>query len=261
MSKLTALITGATSGIGLELAKIHALNKYNLVLVARTESKLKKAQQEIIEKYGVSVSIVSADLSIEADVRKVVDFTTQNNIRIDHLVNNAGIGVFGLLHETKLEDHLKLMDLNIRALVILTKLYTEKMVRHGSGKVLNIASTAAFMPGPYLSTYFASKAFVLSFSEAIHSELSGTGVSVTTLCPGPTETGFVAAADGMNNSGLFAKQKVSTPYEVAKDGFYAMMNSESVKVSGLLNKISVASVRFSPRSWVTALTKSITKPL
>ena len=261
MSKLTALITGASGGIGLELAKLHAANTYDLVLVARNEAQLQKVKSEIEGNYNVTVHLFATDLTEEKNVKSVVEFTDNANIRIDHLVNNAGIGVYGLLHETSLEENLKLMDLNNRALVILTKLYTEKMVKHGSGKVLNIASTAAFMPGPYMSTYFASKAFVLSFSEAIHSELSGTGVSVTTLCPGPTETGFVAAADGMTKSGLFAKQKVSTPKEVAKDGFEAMIAGDSLIISGVMNKISAFSIRFSPRSWVTALTKAITKPL
>lgn len=261
MSKITALITGASSGIGLELAKIHAKNKYDLVLVARNEKKLTQIKIQLESENGITAHIFATDLTLEDNVKSVIEFTDKNNIRIDHLINNAGIGVFGLLHETNLEDHLKLIDLNNRALVILTKVYTEKMTKHGSGKVLNIASTAAFMPGPYLSTYFASKAFVLSFSEAIHSELKGTGVSVTTLCPGPTETGFVAAAEGMTKSGLFAKQKVSTPREVAQDGFYAMMGAKSLIISGLMNKISVFSVRLSPRSWVTALTKAITRPL
>jgi len=261
MSQLTALITGATSGIGLEIAKLHAQNNFNLVLVARNEVNLQNTKDEIEADFGVIVHIIPTDLTLEDNVKSVVNFTNENNIRIDHLVNNAGIGVYGLLHETSLDDNLKLIDLNNRALVILTKLYTDKMVKYGSGKVLNIASTAAFMPGPYMSTYFASKAFVLSFSEAIHSELSGTGVSVTTLCPGPTETGFVAAANGMTNSGLFSKQKVSTPKEVAQDGFNAMMNGDSLRISGFMNKISTFSVRLSPRSWVTALTKAITKPL
>ena len=261
MSQLTALITGASGGIGLEIAKLHAADKYNLVLVARNETLLNRIKKELEAKHAISVRVFATDLSIEENAKSVVQFTDQNNIRIDHLVNNAGIGVFGELHKTSLEDNLKMIDLNVRALVILTKLYTEKMVKHSSGKVLNIASTAAFMPGPYMSVYFASKAFVLSFSEAINSELKDTGVSVSTLCPGPTNTGFVAAANGMENSGLFAKQKVSTPKEVAKDGYDAMMNLEAVRVSGILNKISIMSVRFSPRSWVTALTKSITKPL
>jgi len=261
MSKLTALITGASGGIGLEIAKLHAANKYDLVLVARNQTNLERVKTKLINEYGISVHIIATDLTQEDNVKSIFDYIKNHNLRIDHLINNAGMGVFGKLNETSLDDNLKMMDLNNRALVILTHHFVQCMVSHGSGKILNIASTAAFMPGPYMSIYFASKAFVLSFSEAVNSELSGTGVSVTTLCPGPTNTGFVAAANGMENSGLFAKQKVSTPKEVAKDGYQAMMNKEAVRVSGFLNKVSVFSTRLSPRSWVTALTKSITKPL
>jgi short-subunit dehydrogenase len=261
MSNITALITGASGGIGLEFAKIHADNKYDLVLVARNETKLFFIKKELEAKYGITAHVFATDLSIEGNVKSLVAFTDKNDIRVDHLINNAGIGVYGKFHETDLDSNLKLLDLNNRALVILTKLYSDKMVKHGYGKVLNVASTAAFGPGPFYSCYFASKAFVLSFSEAIHSELENTGVSVTTLCPGPTETGFVSATKGMVKSGLFAKQKVSSPKEVAKDGYDTMMDNGSFVISGLMNKISVFSMRFAPRSWVTAITKSITKPL
>ncbi len=261
MSNITALITGASGGIGLEFARIHAENKYDLVLVARNETKLLYIKKELESEYGITAHIYPTDLTVEANVKSVLEFTEKNNIRVDHLINNAGIGVYGKFHETDLDANLKLMDLNNRALVILTQLYTEKMVKHGYGKILNVASTAAFGPGPFYACYFASKAFVLSFSEAIHCELKDTGVSVTALCPGPTETGFVAATDGMVKSGLFAKQKVSTPQEVAKDGFEAMMENESLIVSGLMNKISIFAMRFSPRSWITEITKNITKPL
>ena len=260
MSQLTALITGASGGIGLEIAKLHAADKYNLVLVARNETHLQRIKKELEAQHGITVHVFATDLTIEQNVKSVIDFTEKNNIKIDHLINNAGIGVFGKLHETSLEDNLKMMDLNNRALVILTHYFVKLMAKHSSGKVLNIASTAAFMPGPYMSIYFASKAFVLSFSEAIHSELEKTGVTVTALCPGPTNTGFVAAAEGMQDSGLFSKQKVSSPKEVALDGYQAMMKGESSRVSGVLNKISVFSSRFAPRSWVTAMTKAITKP-
>ena len=261
MSNITALVTGASGGIGLEFARIHADNKYDLVLVARNETKLLYIKKELENEFGITAHVFATDLSVEGNVNSVVEFTDKNNIRVDHLINNAGIGVFGKFNESDLESNLQLMDLNNRALVILTKLYSDKMVKHGYGKVLNVASTAAFGPGPFYACYFASKAFVLSFSEAIHSELENTGVSVTTLCPGPTETGFVAATTGMVKSGLFAKQKVSSPQEVAKDGYDAMMDNESLIISGLMNKILVFSMRFAPRSWVTALTKSITKPL
>ncbi len=261
MSKLTALITGASSGIGYELAKIHAQNHYNLVLVARSSDKLANVKKELEYQYPVSVQILALDISVAVNIQKLTDFTDSQSIRIDHLINNAGIGVYGKYWETSVEDHLKLIQLNVNALVALTHHYSKKMVAHGSGKILNVASTAAFMPGPFMSTYFASKAFVLSFGEAVDSELSDTEVSLTTLCPGPTKTGFEAAASGMKESGLFTKSKVATAKDVALDGYDAMMKGNPVIVSGLINKLNVFSIRFSPRSWVIAITKSIMKPV
>lgn len=261
MSKQTALITGATSGIGYELAKIHAQNKFNLVLVARNATRLVEVKKELESTYGIEAITFPCDLSKPENIKKLTDFTDKQLFKIDHLINNAGIGVFGKLWETNLEDHLKLIQLNVNALVSLTHHYSEKMVVNGNGRILNVASTAAFMPGPFMSTYFASKAFVLSFGEAVHSELDGTGISVTTLCPGPTETGFEAAASGMKKSGLFTKSKVASPYEVAKDGFDTMMNGKPLIISGWVNKFNAFSIRLSPRNMVTAITKSIMKPM
>jgi short-subunit dehydrogenase len=261
MSKLTALITGASGGIGLEFAKLHAKYHYDLVLVARNEIKLQQIKHELEASHPIQVWVVSADLTTSNGVQRVIDFTKSSTLRIDHLINNAGIGVFGKLHQTSMDAHKKLIDLNISALVTLTHHFTVLMAQHGSGKVLNVASTAAFMPGPYMSTYFASKAFVLSFGEAVNSELRGSGVSVTTLCPGPTNTGFEAVTDGMTKSGLFSKQKVSSAREVAKDGYFAMMKPKPIIISGFLNKMAAFSIRLSPRSFVTAITKSIVKPM
>ena len=261
MSKQTALITGATSGIGYELAKIHAQKDFNLILVARNASKLEEVKKELETRYDIEAHPFPCDLSESQNIKKLTNFTDNQRFRIDHLVNNAGIGVFGKLWETNIDDHLKLIQLNVNALVSLTHHYSEKMVNNGTGKVLNVASTAAFMPGPFMSTYFASKAFVLSFGEAVHSELKGTGVTLTTLCPGPTETGFEAAASGMKKSGLFTKSKVASPLTVAEDGFNSMMKGSPVVISGWVNKFNAFSIRLSPRNMVTAITKSIMKPM
>lgn len=261
MSKLTALITGASGGIGLEFARIHAAYKYDLVLVARNETKLSKIRAEIEKEFGVTVWIFPADLTLVESIPSLLEFIEKKNIRVNHLINNAGIGVYGKFHETTMEANKKLIDLNINALVSLTHAIGEIMVKNGSGKILNVASTAAFMPGPYMSVYFASKAFVLSFGEAVNMELEGTGVRVTTLCPGPTETGFEDETDGMKASGLFSKQKVASPRDVAKDGYFAMMNNQSLIISGSLNKAATFFIRFTPRSLLNTVTKSILKPV
>lgn len=261
MSKLTALITGASSGIGYELAKIHAQHHYDLVIVARNKNKLEKVKKELESTYGNTVYVFSVDLAEPQNITALNEFIDDQHLRIDHLINNAGIGVFGKFWKTSLDENLKLIQLNINTLVALTHHYSKKMAKRGGGKILNVSSTAAFMPGPYMSTYFASKAFVLSFGEAVHSELQGTGVTVTTLCPGPTETGFEAAATGMAESGLFTKSKVATPYKVAKDGFDSMMKGKPVIISGAINKLNAFSIRFSPRSLVTSITKKIMQPV
>ena len=261
MSKSTALITGASGGIGLEFARIHANNKFDLVLAARNEEKLNQIKNELESQYRITVFVYATDLTKHENVLALIEYTNTHNIQIDHVINNAGFGVFGKLSETSIDQNLNMIQLNIDALVTLTHAYSKKMIVQGQGKILNVASTAAFMSGPYMSVYFASKAFVLSFSEAVHSELSGTGVSVTTLCPGPTATGFEDAAEGMNKSGLFSKQKVSTASAVAMDGYQAMMSQKPLVISGIMNKISALSVRLTPRSWVKAITKSIMKPV
>ena len=260
MSNITALITGASGGIGLEIAKLHAERKYNLVLVARNEKHLQRIQSELEETHGIQVSIFPTDLTVEENVKKLLEYLRSQNMRIDHLVNNAGIGVYGKYTETTLESQLQLLDLNVRALMILSHEIGRQMVEHGGGKILNIASTAAFMPGPYMASYYASKAFMLSFGEALNSELEGTGVSVTTLCPGPTATEFEQAVNGLADSGLFSNQIVSTARDVAKDGFFAMMDSKAVKISGFMNQLAVLSVKFSARSMVVHMTKKIMQP-
>jgi uncharacterized protein len=179
----TALITGASSGIGLELAKVFAANKINLVLVARSESKLNELANEV-KQQGVTVNVLAKDLSSYNTAKEIFDWCGQQNIQIDYLVNNAGVGDFGFFHESEWKKQEQIINLNITALTYLTHLFLPDMVKRKNGKVLNVASTAAFQPGPTMSVYYATKAFVLHFSEAIANELEKTGVTVTALCPG-----------------------------------------------------------------------------
>ena len=252
--KKTALITGASSGIGLELAHIFASKGDNLVLVARSKEKLEVLKQELEKQYGISVYIIVKDLS-EINSSKLIFEEVQNQkIRIDYLINNAGFGDFGVFTECDWDKQLEMIQLNVIALTFLTHLFLSEMIKNKCGKILNVASTAAFQPGPTMSIYFATKAFVLSFSEAIASELKNTGVTVTILCPGATATGFKAAA-ALEESNLFKGNQIATSKEVAEFGYKKMMNGNTVVIHGLINNILVQSVRFAPRSIVTAIAK------
>jgi hypothetical protein len=254
----TALITGASSGIGYELARIFAREKYNLVLVARNEKKLQEIAAELTKTYGVPVTVLAKDVSILASATEIYDALKQKNIAVDVLVNNAGFGDFGFFTETKWEKELEMINLNMTALTALTKLFVGDMVKRKSGKILNVASTASFQPGPLMAVYYATKAYVLSFSEAISNELIGTGVTVTALCPGPTESGFQAAAD-MNDSKLVKGKKLPTSQEVAEYAYKALMSGKVVAVHGLMNKIMAQSVRYSPRAVVRSLVRAMSE--
>lgn len=253
----TALITGASSGIGLEFSRVFAANNNNLVLVARSEDKLQELASEIRRKHNVEVQVIAADLSEMAEVQKVHETCERENIVVDYLVNNAGFGSFLPFAETDWEVTGKMIDLNVKALARLCNLFIPGMVKRKSGRILNVASTAAFQPGPNMAVYFASKSFVLFLSEALYSELKGTGVSVTCLCPGATESGFIAAA-AMENSNLFANKNIPSSLEVAEFGYKAMMRGEMTVIHGLLNKISATAVRFAPRKLVLEIAKKIT---
>jgi hypothetical protein len=254
----TALITGASSGIGYELARIFAREKYNLVLVARNEKKLQEIAAELTKTYGVPVTVLAKDVSILASATEIYDALKQKNIAVDVLVNNAGFGDFGFFTETKWEKELEMINLNMTALTALTKLFVGDMVKRKSGKILNVASTASFQPGPLMAVYYATKAYVLSFSEAISNELIGTGVTVTALCPGPTESGFQAAAD-MKDSKLVKGKKLPTSQEVAEYAYKALMSGKVVAVHGLMNKIMAQSVRYSPRAVVRSLVRAMSE--
>ena len=255
MSK-TALVTGASNGIGYELAKVHAEHGDNLVLVARTRSKLDELKDELEKKHGVRVYSISKDLSKPGSAKEVYDEVMKQNIVVDFLINNAGFGDFGLFAESDWSKQEQMINLNVMTLTHLTWLFLPEMIKRKSGSILNVASTASFQPGPTMSVYFASKAFVLSFSEAINNEVRKLGVTVTALCPGATHSGFQAAAS-MQDSKLFEGNNFPTSREVAEYGYKAMMKGKAVAIHGLKNTILANSVRFAPRSLVVEMTRRI----
>ncbi|OYU92896.1 MAG: short-chain dehydrogenase [Bacteroidetes bacterium B1(2017)] len=252
----TALITGASNGIGLELAKVHASKGDNLVLVARNKSKLDELKSELEKQYKITVYTIGKDLSAQNAAQEVYEETTKQNIQIDYLINNAGFGDFGMFVETDWNKELQMINLNITTLTQFTKLYLQDMLKRRSGKIMNVASTAAFQSGPTMAVYYATKAYVLSFSEAVDNEVSDKGVTVTTLCPGATKSGFQAAA-AMEESNLVKGKKLPTSKEVAEYGYNAMMKGKTVAIHGLLNWIMANSVRFTPRAIVVKLTRKI----
>lgn len=250
----TALITGASGGLGKEFAEILASKGNNLVLVARSKDKLEGLKLELEKKYLVSVSVIVKDLSDQYAPKAVYDELKTQKIQVDYLINNAGFGDFGLFAETNWEKQLEMINLNVTCLTYLTRLFLPGMIKNKFGKILNIASTAAFQPGPTMSVYFATKAFVLSFSEAIANELKGTGVTVTALCPGATETGFKAAA-ALDDSNLFKGSQIASSKEVAEFGYAKMMEGKTVAIHGIVNNLMAQSVRFAPRNVVTTLAR------
>jgi uncharacterized protein len=252
----TALITGASNGIGLELAKVHASKGDNLVLVARNKAKLDELKAELENQFKIKVYTIGKDLAAANAAQDVYDETKKQNIQIDFLINNAGFGDFGMFYETDWNKELQMINLNITTLTHFTKLFLQDMVKRRSGKIMNVASTAAFQSGPTMAVYYATKAYVLSFSEAIDNEVSDKGVTVTALCPGATESGFQAAA-AMEESALVKGRKLPTSKEVAEYGYKAMMKGKTVAIHGLMNWIMANSVRFTPRALVVKITRKI----
>lgn len=252
----TALITGATSGIGYELAYVHAIHGGNLVLVARSKDKLEQLMLNLENKYFINVYIIEKDLSLKDSAKDVYDELIKNNITVDYLINNAGFGDFGFLVNNDWAKLEQMINLNITTLTHLTKLFVPDMIKKGSGKIMNVASTAAFQPGPTMAVYYATKAYVLSFSEAISNEVKNKGITVTTLCPGPTKSGFQEAAS-MNESRLVKGRILATSKQVAEYGYNAMLKGKSVVIPGILNNLLANSVRFFPRSAVLKIARFI----
>jgi len=251
----TALITGASLGIGYELAKLFARDKHALVLVARSGEKLQKIAEELKQLGSPQVTVIVKDLAELEAPDEIFAETERRKLQIDFLVNNAGFGERGPFLKTNLDNELEMVQVNIVALMHLTKLYLPGMVQRRFGRIMQVASTAAFQPGPFMAVYYATKAFVLSFSEALWEELDGTGVTVTALCPGATETGFAARA-GMLNSKLF-NMRVMNVKPVVEEGYRAMMKGQSLVVTGLRNRLMAFSIRFAPRSVVRKVVRRI----
>jgi len=252
----TALITGASNGIGMELAKVHASKGGDLVLVARNKPKLDELKKDLESRYNVKVYTIGKDLSLVNSAKEVYQETTKENIQIDYLINNAGFGDYGMFAETDWNKESQMINLNITTLTLFTKLYLQDMIKRGSGKIMNVASTAAFQSGPTMAVYCATKAYVLSFSEAISNELIDKGITVTVLCPGATESGFQVAA-AMEESELFKGKKLPTSKEVAEYGYASMMKGKTVAIHGILNYIMAISVGFLPRAIVLKTSRRI----
>lgn len=252
----TALITGASGGIGYELAKLFANDHYNLVLVARSAPKLTQFADELQRQFGISTKAIPLDLTAAPAPQFLFDQLQRENIAVDILVNNAGYGVLGEFAKVSLEESLGQIQLNVTALTHLTKLFLEPMIERHSGKIMNVGSTAGFQPGPLMAVYYATKAYVISFSEALANELKGSGVTVTCLCPGPTDTGLTARA-GTENTVLFKKMRPMAAQTVARDGYRGLMAGKTIVISGFKNWLLAETVRFSPRKLVTAVSRKI----
>jgi len=255
METQTALITGASAGIGRELARLFAADHYNLVLVARNGTRLAQFADELQQQFGVTAKSFPLDLTAQSAPQFLFDQMARENIAIDVLVNNAGYGMRGAFAEIPAEESIGQIQLNIIALTHLTKLFLRPMIERRSGKILNVASTAGFQPGPLMAVYYATKAYVISFSEALANELQSTGVSVTCLCPGPTDTEFQGRA-GTEDS-LLKRMRPMTAKAVAVDGYRALMKGKALVISGFRNWLLAESLRISPRRVVTAVSRKI----
>ena len=247
------LITGASGGIGYELAKLFARDHHNLVLIARNADRLAQVAAEL-QSYGGTVKTITLDLTASPAPRFLFDQLQRENIAIDILINNAGFGVYGEFAQMPEEEILGQIDLNITALTELTRLFLPPMIARRNGRIMNVASTAAFQPGPLLAVYYATKAYVLSFSEAVANELRHSGVTVTCFCPGATHTDFARRA-GVENSRLFKKLGGMSAQKVALDGYRAVMEGRTLAISGAHNWLVAQSTRFAPRKLVTAVSR------
>lgn len=239
------LVTGASAGLGEGFAKALAAKGQNLLLVARRAERMERLAAELTDRHGIKAEVMAADLAEPGAAERVVAEAKARGFAIARLMNNAGFGARGAFHEIALEEQRRMVTLNCTALMELCHAVLPDMIASKRGGILNVASTAAFQPGPWMAVYYATKAFVLSFSEALHEEVRGAGVKVSALCPGPTRTEFADVA-GMGDSELF-KRFASDSDAVVRDGLAALEANSAVKVSGALNMMMAESIRFTPR--------------
>ncbi|MCU0648697.1 MAG: SDR family oxidoreductase [Gemmatimonadaceae bacterium] len=249
-----ALVTGATGGIGLVISGLLAERKHDLVLVARRAAELERIAESLRTTHGITVHTIASDLGTVGAAESLADALAARGLAVDVLVNNAGIGQYGRYVETDAAQEAQMVQLNVVALTTLTKRLLPGMVQRRRGRVLNVASTAAFFPGPLMAVYYATKAYVLSLSEALSEETAGTGVTVTALCPGPTATGFQAES-GMQTSRLLKLSSMLPVEEVARQGVLGMLAGRRVVVPGVMNKGMVAMRRLVPTALQLKLVK------
>lgn len=255
MNNNYTLITGATSGIGYELAKLFAKDKNNLIIVGRDTERLKEVKAELEEVNSIKIYSVEADLKLEASVEKVIKFVDENNLTVENLVNNAGFGSFGHFHEVDTEKDLDMIKVNIYALTRLTKSFLPKIIELGKGGVLNVASTAAFAPGPKMSVYYATKAYVLSLTEALGEELKDTNIRITALCPGPVKTNFQSRAEVVKSEK--AKKYMMDAETVAYIGYKDYFRGKLIVIPGLKNKFMIQALRIAPRSIIRKIIRGV----
>jgi len=254
----TALITGASGGIGYELAKLFAMDHHNLVLVARSEPKLAQYAGELQRQFGIQAKPLALDLAAATAPQSLFDELQRQDIAVDILVNNAGYGTYGEFAQVPLEDSLGQVRLNIATLTALTKLFLASMLQRHSGRILNVASTAGFQPGPLMAVYYATKSYVILFSEALANELKNSGVTVTCLCPGATDTQFQHRA-GNASSRLFKQLRPMDAKTVARAGYSGLMKGRTLVIPGILNWLTMESSRFAPRKMVTAVSRWVSE--
>jgi short-subunit dehydrogenase len=251
----TALITGASSGLGAEYARLFAADKHDVMLVARRQDRLEALANELHGTYGVRAFVLPIDLATHSGPDRIIEEAGRLGLRIEFLVNNAGFGASGAFAELDLSRELEMIQLNITSLVMLTRALLPPMIARRSGRILNIGSTAGFPPGPFMAVYYASKAFVNSFTEALWYELRGTGVTATVSCPGATATEFAGVAG--NSHSLLFRLGAADPKTVAAQGYRAMKRGRPMVIHGIKNKLTVQSLRVSPRALARAITASL----
>jgi uncharacterized protein len=256
--KKTALITGASGGIGKAIAESFARNGVNIIITARKANDIDYIADDWQKKYGIRVLAITAELGKADGAKTLFDAVKSQQLEIDFLVNNAGVGLFGEFKDSELEAELGMMTLNMTSPTILTKLFLPEIIRR-RGKIMNVASTASFQPGPHMSVYYATKAYVLSWSEALAEELANKGVTVTAFCPGPTQSGFQDKA-AMHDSALVKGKKLPGATDVGQAGYHAMMRGKRVYIPGLMNWILVQSVRITPRRVITKIVSVLSAP-